>query len=143
AGKRMATSLKCEWVVLYIEAPGQRISTSDRDALVEHLQLAQELRAQTVTLSGLNAAEEVLAYARTHNATKIVVGKPTHPRWRDKLFGSMLDQLVRGSGDVDVYVITGDVEGEGVRRAPLGARPARAVEYGQAALSVGLSALVA
>ena len=142
AGKRMATSLKCEWVVLYIEAPGQRISATDRDQLVENLQLAQELGAQTVTLSGLNPAEEVLAYARAHNATKIVVGKPTHPRWRDKVFGSMLDQLVRGSGDVDVYVITGDVEGERVRHLPLTGRPAPAAEYARAALAPALCALV-
>jgi two-component system sensor histidine kinase KdpD len=142
AGKRMATSLKCEWVVLYVEAPGQRISASDRDALVQNLQLAEELGAQTVTLSGLNAAEEVLAYARSHNATKIVVGKPTHAAWRDKLFGSMLDQLVRGSGDLDVYVITGDVEGEVVRRGPLVGRPSPLGEYGRAALVVALSTLV-
>jgi two-component system sensor histidine kinase KdpD len=142
AGKRMATSLKCDWVVLYIEAPGQRISASDRDALVQNLHLAQELGAQTVTLSGLNAAEEVLAYARAHNATKIVVGKPTHAAWRDKLFGSMLDQLVRGSGDVDVYVITGDVEGEPVRRGPLAGRPAPIAEYAGAALAVALCTLV-
>ncbi len=138
AGKRMATSLKADWVVLYVEAPGQRISASDRDALVQNLQLAQELGAQTVTVSGLNAAEEVLAYARAHNVTKIVVGKPTHSRWRDKLLGSMLDQLVRGSGDVDVYVLTGDVDGESVRRGPLAERPAPLAEYGRAALVVAL-----
>jgi two-component system sensor histidine kinase KdpD len=142
AGKRMATSLKCDWVVLNVEAPGQRISASDRDALVQNLQLAEELGAQTVTLSGLNPAEEVLAYARAHNATKIVVGKPTHAPWRDKLFGSMLDQLVRGSGDLDVYVITGDVAGEVVRRGPLVGRPSPLSEYGRAALVVALSTVV-
>jgi two-component system, OmpR family, sensor histidine kinase KdpD len=144
AGKRMATSLKCEWTVLYVEAPGQRISESDRAALVENLQLADELGAQTATVSGLNAAEEVLAYARASNVTKIVVGKPTHSRWRDKVFGSVLDHLVRGSGEVDVYVITGDVEsaaGE-PRRVPLPGRPAPLVEYGRAALIVGLSSLM-
>jgi two-component system sensor histidine kinase KdpD len=142
AGKRMATSLKCDWVVLYVEAPGQRISASDRDALVQNLQLAEELGAQTVTLSGLNPAEEVLAYARAHNATKIVVGKPTHAAWRDKLFGSMLNQLVRGSGDLDVYVITGDVAGDLMRRGPLVGRPSPIAEYGRAALVVALSTLV-
>src|SRR5574342_285241 len=30
AGKRMATTLKCDWIVLYVEAPGQRISASDQ-----------------------------------------------------------------------------------------------------------------
>ena len=142
AGKRMATTLKCDWVVLYVEAPGQRISASDRDALVQNLQLAEELGAPTVTLSGLNAAEEVLAYARAHNATKLVVGKPTHARWRDRLFGSMLDHLIRGSGDLDVYVITGDVDEPAARRGPLVGRTSPFAEYGRAALVVVVATLV-
>ena len=142
AGKRMATTLKCEWVVFYVEAPGQRISASDRDALVQNLQLAEELGAQTVTVSGLNPAEEVLAYARAHNATKIVVGKPTHPRWRDRLFGSMLDHLIRRSGDVDVYVITGDVDETAARRGPLVGRSSPLADYGRAAVVVVLATLV-
>ena len=142
AGKRMATTLKCDWVVLYIEAPGQRISTSDREALVENLQLAEELGAQTVTVSGLNPAEEVLAWARAHNATKIIVGKPTHPRWRDRLFGSMLDHLIRGSGDLDVYVITGDVDDATTLRRPLVGRPSPLAEYARAGVVVVLATLV-
>jgi len=136
AGKRMATSLKCDWTVLYVEAPGQRISTSDREALVQNLQLAEELGAQTATLSGLNAAEEMLAYARAHNVTKIVVGKPTHGRWRDKLFGSTLDQLVRGSGELDVYVISGDVDATHRAPAPRAARVSPQGEYIWAGLVV-------
>ena len=120
AGKRMATGLKCEWRVIYVERPGTAISPSDREDLIANLQLAESLGAATATLSGHNAAEEILAYARAHNVTKIVVGKPTHPRWRDKLFGSLLDQLVRGSGDVDVYAISGDAEGEPRRRRRAG-----------------------
>jgi two-component system sensor histidine kinase KdpD len=50
-----------------------------------------------------------LNYARTRNVTKIIIGKPTHPRWKDKIFGSLLDEVVRGSGDIDVYVISGEV----------------------------------
>jgi len=142
AGKRMATTLKCDWVVLYVEAPGQRISASDRDALVQNLQLAEELGAPTVTLSGLNPAEEVLAWARAHNATKIIVGKPTHGRWRDRLFGSMLDHLIRGSGDLDVYVITGDVEEATPRRGPFVGRPSPLAEYARAGLVVVLATLV-
>jgi len=142
AGKRMATSLKCEWVVLYVEAPGQRISAGDRDELVQNLQLAEQLGAQTMTVSGLNPAEEVLAYSRSHNITKIVLGKLTHSRWRDRLFGSMLDHVIRGSGDVDVYVITGEVEDEPVRRGPLVGRPSPVAEYGRAAVIVALAALV-
>ena len=123
AGKRMATSLKCEWVVVCVETAGQTISVADRAALVQNLQLAQELGAQAITLSGHSVADEVLAYARAHNITKIIAGKPTHGRWRDKIFGSLLDHLVRGSGDIDVYVITGDAEeGQAPRRGVVGPR---------------------
>jgi two-component system sensor histidine kinase KdpD len=40
-----------------------------------------------------------------------VVGKPIHPRWKDVIFGSVRDELVRGSGDVDIYVISGEEGG--------------------------------
>ncbi|HVO35872.1 MAG TPA: sensor histidine kinase KdpD [Gemmatimonadales bacterium] len=142
AGKRMATGLKCEWRVVYVERPGQAISQADRDALAANLQLAESLGAETAVLSGHNTAEEILAYARDHNVTKIVVGKPTHPRWRDKIFGSVLDQLVRGSGDMDVYAIRGDVEAPGRRPSPAGRRSPLA-EYGWATLITGACTVLA
>jgi two-component system sensor histidine kinase KdpD len=138
AGKRMATSLKCEWVVVCVETAGQAISTTDREALLQNLQLAQELGAQALTLSGYNVADEVLAYARAHNVTKIIAGKPTHGRWRDKLFGSLVDRLVRGSGDIDVYVITGDVEEGQPPRRRVVERKGGLAEYGWAALVVAV-----
>jgi two-component system sensor histidine kinase KdpD len=144
AGKRMATGLKCEWRVVYVERPGQAVSTADRAALVANLQLAESLGALTATLSGENAAAEILAYARDHNATKIVVGKPTHPRWRDKIFGSVLDQLVRGSGDVDVYAITGEAARPARPRAGGGRRRSPPAEYLRAAeIIAGFSVLAA
>ena len=78
------------------------------------MRLAESLGAETVTLTGPKASEEILNYARDRNVTKIITGKPTHPQWKDKLFGSMLDELVRGSGDIEVYVISGDT-GEPVK----------------------------
>ena len=71
-----------------------------------------------MTLSGERPAAEILRYARRRNVSKIVVGKPVRPRWRDVFFGSVRDQLERESGDIDVYVIAGEV-GEG------GSAPAR------------------
>jgi two-component system sensor histidine kinase KdpD len=142
AGKRMATGLKCEWRVAYVERPGQPLSPADHDALAANLQLAESLGAETATLSGHNAADEILAYARDHNVTKIVVGKPTHPRWRDKVYGSLLDQLVRGSGDMDVYAIRGDV-GSPRRRPVAAGRPSPLSEYGWAALIIAATTALA
>lgn len=142
AGKRMAASLRCEWRVVYVERPGQAVSAGERDALVANLQLAQSLGAQTDALAGQDATEEILAYARDQNVTKIVVGKPTHPRWRDALFGSLLDRLIRGSGDVDVYVITGDAEAP-VRRHAVAGRRSPLAEYAWAGLVIAVCTALA
>jgi two-component system, OmpR family, sensor histidine kinase KdpD len=109
AAKRMAAGLRADWIAVYIEAPtAVKPSESDLRQLADNMRLAESLGAETATLSSHKASEEILNYARTRNVTKIIIGKPTHPRWKDKMFGSLLDEVVRGSGDIDVYVITGD-----------------------------------
>ncbi len=109
AARRMAAGLRAEWIAVHVEAPSRvRPSESDLKQLADHMRLAESLGAETVTLTGQRMSEELLAYARSRNVSKLIVGKPSHPRWKDKLFGSPLDELVRGSGDIDVYVITGD-----------------------------------
>ncbi len=111
AAKRMAAGLRAEWITAYVEAPAKvKPTEADLRQLAGLMRLAESLGAETATLSGHKASEEVLSYARSRNVTKIIIGKPTHARWKDKLFGSMLDEVVRGSGDIDVYVISGDTE---------------------------------
>jgi two-component system sensor histidine kinase KdpD len=70
-------------------------------------------------LTGENVAHELLSYARSRNATKLIVGKPVRSLWKEWLFGSVVSELVHQSGDIDIYVITGQA-GEGqplVRRS--------------------------
>ncbi|MEP6472474.1 MAG: ATP-binding protein, partial [Gemmatimonadota bacterium] len=143
AAHRMATRLHCEWVALHVEMPGRGLSPADREVLVDNLRLAEELGALTVTRQGQETADEILAYAHEHNISRIIVGKPTHPRWRD-LFGrgSLLDRLVRGSGDVDVYVMTGEIENTATRRRPSIRRSSPVAEYGYAAAVVAACTLI-
>lgn len=117
AARRMAAGLRAEWIAVNVEAPGHvRPSEEDKRLLAEHMRLAESLGAETVTLTGHRVSEEILSYARLRNVGKIIVGKPTHPRWKDKLLGSPLDEIVRGSGDIDIYVITGDAPQDVPRR---------------------------
>ena len=109
AARRMAAGLRAEWIAVHVEAPSHiKPSDSDLKTLADHMRLAESLGAETVTLTGHKASEEILNYARERNIGRIIVGKPTHPRWKDKLRGSPLDEIVRGSGDIEIYVITGD-----------------------------------
>ncbi|MGH7264086.1 MAG: DUF4118 domain-containing protein, partial [Candidatus Rokuibacteriota bacterium] len=84
----------------------------------------------------------VVACARRERAGRIVVGKPADPRWRELLFGSVVNELVRKSGEIDVYVTTG----EGEVPAPLAAGRRRGVDvagHAQAAAVVAVATAVA
>jgi two-component system, OmpR family, sensor histidine kinase KdpD len=109
AARRMAQAMRAEWIVVAVETPKtMRLPETARDQLAQTLRLAEQLGAETVMLSGQRASETILSYAHTRNVTKIVVGKPARPRWKEIVFGSTVDELVRRSGEIDVYVITGD-----------------------------------
>ena len=109
ATRRMAARLRAEWLVVYVETPAHlRLPEADRERIVHTLRLAEQLGAETVTLSGESVSEELLTYARTRNVSKIVVGKPLRPRWREIVFGSVVDELARNTYDIDVYVISGE-----------------------------------
>ncbi|HWA55943.1 MAG TPA: DUF4118 domain-containing protein, partial [Gemmatimonadales bacterium] len=137
AGRRISSTLKCEWIVLHVETPGTAgLSDAGRAHLVETLRLAEEAGAETATVPGHQVAEEILAYAAAHNVTRILAGKPRGSSWRGRLFGSTVDRLLRGSGDIDVYVITGDPEQAEPRTRPAPPRPAPLREFGFALLTV-------
>ncbi len=109
AARRMAAGLHAEWIVVSVDTPkSAHLPEADRDRILQTLRLAEQLGAETRTLSGQSASEAILDYARTRNVSKIVVGKPARPRWQEILFGSTVDELVRRSGEIDIFVITGD-----------------------------------
>jgi len=118
--RRLASSLHADWIAVYVETPASlRQSTEDNRRVAANLQLAQQLGAEAVTITGTNAAEEAMRYAHQRNVTRVVIGKPTHSRWRDRLKASFLDEIVRHSGDVDVYVLSGE---QSATRVPRGVR---------------------
>jgi two-component system sensor histidine kinase KdpD len=109
--RRLARRLDAEWIAAYVEIPGRaNLPEADEERVVQTLRLAEELGAQTVRLSGRSVAETVTEYALSRNVTKIVAGKPLRSRWREWLHGSIIDQILRQSQDMDVYVISGKAE---------------------------------
>ncbi|MBI3805897.1 MAG: sensor histidine kinase KdpD [Nitrospirae bacterium] len=107
--RRMAGGLHAKWIAAYVQTSEHlRRPESERDQVVQALRLAEQLGAETVTLSGHRISQEILSYARAKNVTRIIVGKTIRPRWKELFFGSVVSDLVRESGDIDVYVITGE-----------------------------------
>jgi two-component system sensor histidine kinase KdpD len=109
AAQRMSKSLKAEWIALYVETATQRrLPAEARARAIQHLRLAEQLGAETATLSGPNFAEEVMDYAKRRNITKIFIGKPQGYTWQNIFKPSPVDQLLRVSGDIDVYATKGE-----------------------------------
>ncbi len=108
--KRMAAAFGAEWIAVAVETTGQNPRDPARQKVAQHLRLAERLGAEIHTLIGENIAQAILDYARSRNVTKIVVGKTALP-WLRRLFtGTVVDQLLDRSGDIDIYVIRGAPE---------------------------------
>ncbi|MCM2258687.1 MAG: DUF4118 domain-containing protein, partial [Vicinamibacteria bacterium] len=131
AAGRMAMGLHAEWVVASVESATQPpLSATERELLAATLKLAEELGAETAVLAGESVATALLEFARERNVSKLVVGKPHHARWRDRLQGSLVDEIVRASGEIDVYIISGErAEARPVSRGPRPAAPGLRVAY--------------
>jgi two-component system sensor histidine kinase KdpD len=111
SARRLADELNAECLALYVETPSHlSLPQEKRDQISRTLRLAEELGAHTQTVPCANSpqaiAQTIMDYARKHNVTKIVAGKPVRPRWLDLMRGAMVDELIYRSGDIDVYVIT-------------------------------------
>ncbi|MGD9681754.1 MAG: DUF4118 domain-containing protein [Candidatus Obscuribacterales bacterium] len=116
AARRMAAPLRAQWLVAYVETPAHsNLPEVDRNRVMETLRLAEQLGGQTLELSGDNISDEVIKCAIHYNVTKIIIGKPRGSGLKDRLLGNVVDDVVRKSGPIDVYVITGD---ESTVRAP-------------------------
>ena len=109
SAKKMAVSLNAKWFAVYVETPKMlMLPEAERNRAADNLRLAEQLGAETFTLTGRDIAEDIIDFARQRNITKIVAGKPRRPLWKSILLRSPVDQLLRIVGEIDVYVIAGE-----------------------------------
>jgi two-component system, OmpR family, sensor histidine kinase KdpD len=106
-GRRLADDLNAEWYVVYVETPGHlHMPATNRLRVQRNLQLAEELGARIIHITSESVAESVIEFAHQHNITKIIAGKPLRPRWFEFIRGTVIDQIIRNSGMIDVYVVS-------------------------------------
>ncbi|WP_140920220.1 two-component system sensor histidine kinase KdpD [Limnobaculum xujianqingii] len=104
AAARLAAKRGCIWHAVYVETPRlHKMPKRQRRAILMSLKLAQELGAETATLSDPNEEQAILRYAREHNLGKILIGRRSEQRW--KLRGSFADRLGKLGPDLDLVII--------------------------------------
>lgn len=106
--RRMAARLQAKWMAVYIEpAKAKKMTDVQQHHLTYNFSLAERLGAETFTLSGRDPIGELINFARDCNVTKLVVGKDVGSRIKMLFFGSVVEELIRRSGDMDVYIVKG------------------------------------
>ncbi|MBL8179040.1 MAG: sensor histidine kinase KdpD [Bryobacterales bacterium] len=145
ATARLAARSEAPWSAVFVETPGLAdAEEAVRARVLETLRLAEQLGGSAVTLPGMKVSSAVLQYARTANVTAIVVGKPREALWRRLWRGSLVDELLRESGDIEIHAIQGGAAegpGPGMKMA---APRAREIAYtvGMVALCTALTLLL-
>ncbi len=145
SARRLAGMLRAPWTALYVELPRHAtMPARNREAAQEALRLAEELGGTAVSVPGHDAAEEILAYARTHNATRVMVGR-SRRGWLGRVFpASVAGRLVQRAEGMHVWVGADDDRGDAEEPRPKsGIAMAPVRDYFGAAAAVALMTAVA
>lgn len=104
---RLASEMDAECIALYVETEKHaQQSEKEREWLTHTLETAKKLGARVTWIKGDDVAEEIARYARSHNVTKIVIGKPL----RFGLFPSLAQKIMTHTKGIDIFLFAGSNE---------------------------------
>ena len=110
-GYSIAKDAHAEWYAVYVSTPAlKEMSDKDKAYIAEALNLADELGAKIVTLTGTDVANEILRFAREYNINHIVIGKPLHSMLLGLWKGSPASRLLHTPSEFELHLITPSVE---------------------------------
>lgn len=102
SGNRNADRFQGEFYVVYVQE--HSLSEQDRQTLETNLNYARELGAQVEVLSGFDTSDAILRFAHQKGITQIFVGHSSRHGVQRRLWGSLVDRLVRSAEGIDVVV---------------------------------------
>lgn len=101
---RIVRSMKAEFFVVTVETPEIQ-GDKTQAALRKTLELAEDLGATVVTLSGRDVAETLATFATEQRITQMVIGHPQKSRWEEFVRGSTVNRMLRLCRNVDIHIV--------------------------------------
>lgn len=140
---RLAARLDAPWHAVYVETPRlHKLPGEQRRRILQALKLAQDLGAETATLSDTDEAQSILRYAREHDLGKIVIGRRAARSWKRDGFANRLGKL---GPDLDLIIVARD-EPDAPRPSPAASAKSAAEKWRKplegCALALALCALI-
>ena len=108
---RIAGQLNAEWFAVHIETPSEsvkNIGTRDFVALLDNINVASDLGAETVWLKSDDVVRALIDFAHDKGVSKVIVGRTHRPRWRRWLKGDVPARLVADARDLDIEIVATD-----------------------------------
>src|ERR1700678_3936232 len=105
---RIAGQLNAEWFAVHIETPSEsvkNIGTRDFVALLDNINVASDLGAETVWLKSDDVVKALIDFAHDKGVSKVIVSRTHQPRWRRWLKGDVVARLVADATDLDVEIV--------------------------------------
>jgi len=112
---RSATRLNSDWYAVHVETPSesmQKISSSVFRQLLDNINLAADLGAETVWLKSDNVVSALLDFARQNRISRIVIGRTTPNIWRKLIKRSVTQQLIDEGREFDIELVSQHTSGE-------------------------------
>lgn len=123
AAKRMAERSRTDWIAASVTTPAsEHLPDAAKDSIAETLRLAESLGADISTINAeSHVADEILAFARSRNVSRIVLGRP-RPRLFTAWFTreTVAEEIIRKADDFEVTIVSAD-PGEARKAAIRGA----------------------
>jgi two-component system, OmpR family, sensor histidine kinase KdpD len=106
-GARMAARARTPWIVLYVETNADaHLTENEKDIIAEALSMAEKLGGEAATVrGGTNIAADILAFARSRNMSRILIGRHGKSWISNVLFPSVSDQIVASGNEFDITLL--------------------------------------
>ncbi len=105
---RFAVESNSEWFAAYVDSPQSRtVKPEDQIQLDKNLNIARELGANIVKLSGKSFTDEIITFAQSENVTLIVIGFSRRSKFEEIIKGSIINELVHKSAPVQILIVQG------------------------------------
>jgi len=109
AAKRMAERSRTDWIAAsVVTAQSEHLPDAAKDAIAETLRLAEALGAEIATINTeSHVADEILAFARNRNVSRIVIGRPRQ-RWFTAWLSreTVAEEIIRKAVDFEVTIVS-------------------------------------
>jgi two-component system sensor histidine kinase KdpD len=112
---RIAGQLNAQWFAVHVETPREsvrKIDTRDFSRLLDNINLAGDLGAETVWLKSEDVVRAMVEFARDNGVSKIMIGRSHQPLWRRMLGRDVAARLLGMARGFDIELLSDPPAGE-------------------------------